>query len=115
MHSNTAAAGGTDWEQILQLYDQLLVHVPTPVVALHRAVAVAEVHGPAAGLGAVDLSTFGTTTCSIPPGPTSSAALFATVRLRRSTGSRCLWRRTTQSAVSWQPRLSTLIGGRQAG
>ncbi|WIX76475.1 RNA polymerase sigma factor [Amycolatopsis carbonis] len=44
----------TDWTQVLALYDQLLRHSPTPVVALNRAVAVAEVHGPAAALAAVD-------------------------------------------------------------
>jgi RNA polymerase sigma factor (sigma-70 family) len=44
----------TDWRQILALYDQLLVFVPTPIVALNRAVAVAEVHGPAAALAALD-------------------------------------------------------------
>ncbi|MFE5286348.1 RNA polymerase sigma factor [Nocardia sp. NPDC056611] len=44
----------TDWTQILALYDQL-VHFDTgPVVALHRAVAVAEVQGPAAALRVVD-------------------------------------------------------------
>ncbi len=54
VHSDTAAAGATDWEQILQLYDQLMAVAPSPVVALHRAVAVAEVDGPAAGLALVD-------------------------------------------------------------
>jgi RNA polymerase sigma-70 factor (ECF subfamily) len=44
----------TDWGQILALYDQLLAVAPTPVVALNRAVALAEVDGPAAGLAAVD-------------------------------------------------------------
>jgi RNA polymerase sigma-70 factor (ECF subfamily) len=44
----------TDWPQILRLYDQLLQHLPTPVVALNRAVAVAEVEGPAAALVEVD-------------------------------------------------------------
>ena len=44
----------TDWAQILALYDQLLAVAPTPVVALNRAVAQAEVEGPAAGLAAVD-------------------------------------------------------------
>ncbi|MGI5272668.1 RNA polymerase sigma factor [Nonomuraea sp. CA-218870] len=44
----------TDWAQVLALYDQLLRHTPTPIVALNRAVAVAEVHGPAAALAAVD-------------------------------------------------------------
>ncbi|HEY3471585.1 MAG TPA: RNA polymerase sigma factor [Amycolatopsis sp.] len=40
----------TDWTQVKALYDQLLAVTPTPVVALNRAVAVAEVDGPAAGL-----------------------------------------------------------------
>jgi RNA polymerase sigma-70 factor (ECF subfamily) len=44
----------TDWWQIVQLYDQLMAVSPSPVVALNRAVAVAEVDGPAAGLVAVD-------------------------------------------------------------
>ena len=44
----------TDWAQVLALYDQLLAVTPTPVVALNRAVAVAELDGPAAGLAIVD-------------------------------------------------------------
>jgi RNA polymerase sigma factor (sigma-70 family) len=44
----------TDWAQVLALYDQLLIIAPTPVVALNRAVAVAEVHGPAAALAALE-------------------------------------------------------------
>ncbi|MDG4786029.1 RNA polymerase sigma factor [Micromonospora sp. WMMD1102] len=44
----------TDWSQVLALYDQLLALAPTPVVALNRAVAVAEVHGPAVALAALE-------------------------------------------------------------
>ncbi|MER5705223.1 RNA polymerase sigma factor [Micromonospora sp. NPDC002296] len=44
----------TDWAQVLALYDQLFAHSPTPVVALNRAVAVAEVHGPAMALASLD-------------------------------------------------------------
>jgi RNA polymerase sigma-70 factor (ECF subfamily) len=44
----------TDWVQVLALYDQLLRFTPTPVVALNRAVAVAEVDGPAAALCLLD-------------------------------------------------------------
>ena len=44
----------TDWRQVVALYDHLLALAPTPVVALNRAVAVAEVEGPAHGLGLVD-------------------------------------------------------------
>jgi RNA polymerase sigma factor (sigma-70 family) len=43
----------TDWTQVLALYDQLLAIAPTPVVALNRAVAVAEVHGPEPALAAL--------------------------------------------------------------
>jgi RNA polymerase sigma-70 factor (ECF subfamily) len=50
VHSDASTAAGTDWMQIVRLYDQLLVLAPNPVVALNRAVAVAEVHGPDAGL-----------------------------------------------------------------
>ncbi|MDA0178671.1 RNA polymerase sigma factor [Solirubrobacter phytolaccae] len=46
--------GVTDWPQVVALYDQLLLFTPTPVVALHRAVAVAEVSGAAAALALVD-------------------------------------------------------------
>ena len=54
VHSDAPTAADTDWGQIVALYDQLLAVTPTPVVALNRAVAVAEVDGPAAGLAAVD-------------------------------------------------------------
>jgi RNA polymerase sigma-70 factor (ECF subfamily) len=43
-----------DWRQVVALYDHLLAVAPSPVVALNRAVAVAEVSGPAAGLALVD-------------------------------------------------------------
>src|SRR5262249_16346716 len=43
-----------DWREIVQLYDQLQALAPSPVVALNRAVAVAEVEGPAAALPIVD-------------------------------------------------------------
>jgi RNA polymerase sigma-70 factor, ECF subfamily len=54
VHSDSPTSADTDWEQILTLYDQLLTFVPTAVVALNRAVAVAEVAGPGAGLGLID-------------------------------------------------------------
>jgi RNA polymerase sigma-70 factor (ECF subfamily) len=54
VHSDASTAAATDWRQILQLYDQLLSLAPSPVVALNRAVAVAEVEGPEAALALVD-------------------------------------------------------------
>ncbi|MEU7993850.1 RNA polymerase sigma factor [Micromonospora sp. NPDC049060] len=55
VHSDAPDAAGTDWAQILRLYDQLTAYAPGPVVALNRAVALAEVAGPAAGLAAVEV------------------------------------------------------------
>ena len=54
VHSDAASVAETDWRQILALYDQLLAMAPGPVVALNRAVALAEVDGPALALAAVD-------------------------------------------------------------
>jgi RNA polymerase sigma-70 factor (ECF subfamily) len=54
VHSDAATAGDTAWDQIVALYDQLMACAPSPVVALHRAVAVAEVDGPAPALALVD-------------------------------------------------------------
>ena len=54
VHSDAPTAADTDWGQILALYDQLLAVAPTPVVALNRAVALAEVKGPAAALAEIE-------------------------------------------------------------
>ena len=54
VHSDAPVAAATDWNQILRLYDQLLAVAPSPVVALNRAVAVAEVESPATALALVD-------------------------------------------------------------
>ncbi|MEV8442792.1 RNA polymerase sigma factor [Actinosynnema sp. NPDC051121] len=53
-HATAAAAGDTDWPQIALLYGELVKLVPSPVVRLNRAVAVARADGPAAGLALVD-------------------------------------------------------------
>jgi RNA polymerase sigma-70 factor (ECF subfamily) len=53
VHSDAPTAADTDWRQILALYDQLLATSGSPVVALNRAVAVAEVDGPEAALALV--------------------------------------------------------------
>jgi RNA polymerase sigma-70 factor, ECF subfamily len=54
VHSDAPDAAATDWRQILSLYDQLMSQAPSPIVALNRAVAVAEIDGPAAALTLVD-------------------------------------------------------------
>ncbi len=54
VHCDAADAAATDWRQIVRLYDHLMTLAPNPVVALNRAVAVAELEGAAAGLALVD-------------------------------------------------------------
>jgi RNA polymerase sigma-70 factor (ECF subfamily) len=54
VHADAPNAADTDWSQIVRLYDQLLALTPTPVVALNRAIAVAELDGPAPALALVD-------------------------------------------------------------
>ena len=54
VHSDAPSTEDTDWAQIVALYDQLMAIAPTPVVALNRAVAVAELRGPAEALDTVD-------------------------------------------------------------
>ncbi|MFZ0139652.1 MAG: RNA polymerase sigma factor [Aeromicrobium sp.] len=54
VHTDAADARDTDWGQVVALYDQLMAIAPTPVVALNRAIAVAEVDGPDVGLALVD-------------------------------------------------------------
>jgi RNA polymerase sigma-70 factor (ECF subfamily) len=54
VHADAARAEETDWRQILALYDLHMSIAPSPVVALNRAVALAEVDGPAAALAIVD-------------------------------------------------------------
>ncbi len=54
VHSDAPTADDTDWRQIVALYDQLAALDPSPIVALNRAVAVAEIDGAAIGLALVD-------------------------------------------------------------
>src|ERR1022692_3845088 len=53
VHAAAPTAEATDWSQIIALYDQLYALRPHPVVALNQSVAIAELHGPAAGLAAL--------------------------------------------------------------
>ena len=60
VHSDAATATDTDWSQIVALYDQLLAFTPTAVVALNRAIAVAELDGPEVALAILDALDLGT-------------------------------------------------------
>ena len=55
VHADAATAEATDWSQVVALYDQLYALQPNQVVAVNRAVAVAALDGPSAGLAALDL------------------------------------------------------------
>jgi RNA polymerase sigma-70 factor, ECF subfamily len=54
VHTSARDMRDTDWSQVVALYDQLLRVDPSPIVALNRAVAVAELDGPEVGLAMVD-------------------------------------------------------------
>jgi RNA polymerase sigma-70 factor (ECF subfamily) len=54
LHDEAASVATTDWPQVVALYDVLSSVAPSPLVALNRAVAVAMVDGPAAGLALLD-------------------------------------------------------------
>jgi len=54
VHTDAASVQATDWRQVLALYDQLLAVDPSPIVALNRAIAIAEVDGPTAALEILD-------------------------------------------------------------
>ena len=54
VHTDTPTASDTDWSQVVALYDQLVRLDPSPIIALNRAVAVAELDGPGVALAVVD-------------------------------------------------------------
>ena len=54
VHASARRAEDTNWDEIISLYDTLMRISPSPVVALNRAIAIAERRGPALGLEAID-------------------------------------------------------------
>jgi len=54
VHATSPSYASTDWTEIVALYDRLLVLQPSPVVALNRALALAELAGPAAALAEIE-------------------------------------------------------------
>ena len=54
VHADASTAAATDWSQIVQLYDQLMACMPTSIVELNRAIAIAELDGPAPALAILD-------------------------------------------------------------
>ena len=53
VHTDAGTAADTDWRQVVQLYEQLMQIAPSPVVAMNRAIAIAELDGPDVGLTAL--------------------------------------------------------------
>jgi RNA polymerase sigma-70 factor, ECF subfamily len=54
VHTSARDVRDTDWSQVVALYDQLVRLDPSPIIALNRAIAVAELDGPEVALAAVD-------------------------------------------------------------
>jgi RNA polymerase sigma-70 factor (ECF subfamily) len=54
VHTSAPRARDTDWSQVVALYDQLVRIDPSPIVALNRAIAIAELDGPEVALAAID-------------------------------------------------------------
>jgi RNA polymerase sigma-70 factor (ECF subfamily) len=90
-HAEAATWEQTDWPQILLLYDALLTYLPSPVVALHRAIAHGQVAGPAAALADLDQLS----------GPLGSYHLFHATRaqLLRELGRAAEARRADEQAL----------------
>jgi len=93
-HADTFAA--TDWAQIVTLYDHLYALVPTPIVALNRAIALTETQGPNVGLAALD-GVAGDLDNYYPLHAARGEALY---RLRRFDDARHAYRRAAELATS---------------
>ncbi|MFD0534314.1 RNA polymerase sigma factor [Actinomadura luteofluorescens] len=96
VHTSARDVRDTDWSQILALYDQLVRRDPSPIVALNRAVAVAELDGPQVALAAVDRleGELVATTPTTPPAPTCCAGCTAVTSRARPTTGPSSWRAT---------------------
>ena len=82
VHTSARDMRDTDWSQVVALYDQLVRLDPSPIVALNRAIAVAELDGPQVALAAVDrLDGWRAITPTTPPAPTCCAG-WASARSR---------------------------------
>ena len=96
VHTSARDVRDTDWSQIVALYDQLVRLDPSPIIALNRAIAVAELDGPEVALATVDrLGTcWPATTPSTSPGRTCCAGWAAAGSRERRTTRPSSWRAT---------------------
>jgi len=88
VHSDARSTEDTDWHQIVALYDLLVELQPSPVAELNRAIAIAEIDGPEAGLALVERLAAQPGSRNASPAPVTSISLFHAVRadLLRRTG-----------------------------
>ena len=99
VHTDAPTASDTDWSQVVALYDQLTRLDPSPIVALNRAVAVAELDGPRRSPSPWSTGCHSpATTRGTPPAPTCSAGSAAAARRSRRTTPRSPPPRTPPSA-----------------
>ncbi len=116
VHSDAADRGRHRLAADRALYDQLLAIAPSPVVALNRAVAVAEVDGPAAGAGARGgAGPAAPPAASTPCGPTCCGGWAGTPRRPPPTTRRSRSPATTPSGPSSQRRRAVADGGTDLG
>lgn len=108
VHADAVRPEDTDWPQILDLYGDLSALMPTPVVALNRAIALAEVDGPAVALEVVD----GLDLDGYLPFHATRADLLQ--RLDRRDRARLEWTRAADLATSDAERRFLTAGGRHA-
>jgi RNA polymerase sigma factor (sigma-70 family) len=109
-HARARAPGDTDWRAIAALYAELVARVPSPVVALNRAVAVAMAEGPASGLALIDALAGDPTLASYPLLPSARADLL--VKLGRAAEARAEFERA--AALTRNTRLRDRLLARAA-
>ena len=83
VHAKAPTYDATDWTQIVDLYDRLLVAWPSPIVALNRAVAVSMVDGPEVALALIDETRDGSSTRVVSVRAGDQGRAVATTRTRR--------------------------------
>jgi hypothetical protein len=96
VHTSARDVRDTDWSQVVALYDQLVRLDPSPIIALNRAIAVAELDGPQVALAAVDRlrTSWPAITPTTRPAPTCCAGWAAASSHARPTTRPSNWRAT---------------------
>ena len=124
VHTSARDMRDTDWSQVVALYDQLVRLDPSPVIALNRAVAVAELDGPQVALAAVDRlqDSWPPITPTTPRAPTCCAGWAAARSRARPTTKPSSWRATPPrpplspaAATNWASREEDFEGGVGSG